>query len=198
MTSLTINGDQASLRTDGLNTVADFVELIKSSIDPDHMITSILIDGKELSDDDWRASPGQFATSIFEIETDTTENFVVSRLIQAPDIVQACYLDFREARKLFQQGDSADGNKVLVRAVQTFQAFFDWYGSLMELLTTEEREVFSINDVVEEISTVCKQICQQQLYQSWWAIGESLQNQLEPKLDELETICRGFRKQLAA
>ena len=33
---------------------------------------------------------------------------------------------------------------------------------------------------------------QQQLYQSWWAIGETLEKDLEPKLDALEDQCRKF------
>jgi hypothetical protein len=43
---------------------------------------------------------------------------------------------------------------------------------------------------VTEISETCKKICQQQLYQSWWALGESLEKELEPKLDKLEDACR--------
>ena len=34
---------------------------------------------------------------------------------------------------------------------------------------------------------------QQQLYQSWWALGETLEKELEPKLDKLEDFCRGFK-----
>ena len=125
-------------------------------------------------------------------------SFVQSRMEAAPDIVNACLNEFREARKSFQLGDMQDANKKLTQATTTLQAFFEWFASLIDLVPEEHRSSYDINPEVEEISGICKQICQQQLYQSWWALGESLKNDLEPKLDELETACRKFRHPEAA
>jgi hypothetical protein len=49
---------------------------------------------------------------------------------------------------------------------------------------------------VEDIAECCKRICQQQLYQSWWALGETIEKELEPKLDKLEDFCRSFRNEI--
>ncbi len=195
MIGVRINGEDAQIKSDGLPRMSDLVELIKSNIDPAHMITAIRIDGREFEEGDWTANLARFETAIVEVETGRPADFVSDRLGQASDVMKACYFEFRDARKSFQQGVMIDGNKKLVRAVNTLQAFFEWYGTLMELVTAEERPQYDITAQVREISEVCKKICQQQLYQSWWALGECIEKELEPKLDCMEDFCRKFRVQ---
>lgn len=194
MVSVRINGQESQIKADGLPRVSDLVELIKASIDPNHMITGILVDGKDLQDDDWTASTSRLGTAIIEVETGTPESFVADRLSKASQIVNACYIEFRDSRKRFQDGDMQNGNHKLVTAVRTLKAFFEWYSTLMELIPEDKRVAFDISTQVDEISEVCKKICQQQLYQSWWALGESIQKELEPKLDRLEDFCRKLNR----
>lgn len=193
MTSVIINGQQSGITRSELNTVADLIELIKASIDPEHMITGITLDGRELSDADWQANPSQFASSLIEVQTDTPERFVADRLAKASMVVNTCYMDFRDARKGFQEGDMNSGNRQLAKAVNTLQAFFEWFRAMIDLVPETDRSRYLIDDQVREISSVCKTICQQQLYQSWWALGETIAKELEPKLDKLEDFCRKFR-----
>lgn len=174
--------------------IADIIELIKANIDPEHMITEILLDGKELQDDDWLGAASKYGTVIMEVQTGTPESFVNERMSQASEVVRSCYLQFRDARKSFQDGDMQTGNQRLVQAVNTAKAFFDWYATIVELAPKEKRSSYDINPQVLEISQICKTICQQQLYQSWWALGETLEKQLEPKLDKLEDFLRKFAR----
>lgn len=194
MVAVRINGADSGINSSRLVKVADLIELIKSMIDPDHMITALLLDGKPLDEPDWTASLTQFGTAILEVETDTPDSFVRSRFLKADEIVRSCFLEFRDCRKSFQSGDMTEGNQKLLRAVNTARAFFDWYGSLLQLVPAEQRGNYDISKQVEEISEVCKRICQQQLYQSWWALGETLEKELEPKLDQLEDFCRNLKK----
>jgi len=196
MKSVIINGEESEIQGVGLPKVADLIELIKSSIDPEHMITSILIDGRDLAESDWVASTAQFSTSIIEVETGTPSEFVNTRLAAAAAVVRECFFSFRDARKCFQEGNMQEGNQKLVEAVNTLQAFFEWYVTMLDLLPEEERAMYKIEEQADGISEVCKKICQQQLYQSWWALGETLQGELEPKLDELEDYCRTFASQV--
>ncbi len=191
-----INGQESAINGTGLPKMADIVELIKASIDPAHMITQLLLDGKELGDNDWSAPTGTFETAIVEVATGTPEAFVQDRLAQSSAIVRTCFMEFRDARKSFQAGDMQLGNKQLIRAVDTARAFFEWYGVILELVPVEQRPAFDITAQVSDISTICKRICQQQLYQSWWALGETLEKELEPKLDKLEDFCRKFDRQV--
>jgi len=194
MVNVRINGEDSAIKGDTLPKVADLVELIKSVIDPDHMITGILIDGRDLGEDEWYASVNQLGTSIIEVETGTPEEFVASRLARASDIVRSCYMEFRNSRKSFQDGDMTSGNQKLVTAVNTLKAFFEWYRTLLGLMPEENKKKFDIEEQTQEILETCKRICQQQLYQSWWALGESLEKDLEPKLDKLEDFCRKATK----
>ena len=196
MVSVLINGSESGIAGNGLSRLAELVELIKASIDPDHMITSILVDGRELSDSEWGSAVSQFGTSIIEIQTDTPDRFVDDRMACAGDVVRTCYFEFRDARKCFQSGDMVEGNQRLLKAVNTARAFFDWYASIMQLTSEEKRAQYAISGQVTEITEICKRLCQQQLYQSWWALGETLEKELEPKLDKLEDFCRKFQRQV--
>lgn len=192
MVSVRINGAEAGVKTDGLRNMAEVVELIKSAIDPEHMITNLLIDGRDLDDSDWTANTSQFETAILEVETGTPEEFVRTRLGLAWEVVRTIYNQFRDARKSFQNGNMMVGNKTLIGAVNTSKAFFEWYGSLIELVPVDRKKEYNIDQKVDEIVDVCKRLCQQQLYQSWWALGETIEKELEPKLDKLEDFCRTF------
>lgn len=192
MVGIRVNGDESGVSVGSLNTIAEVIELIKATIDPEHIVTSILIDGRELSDADWNANLNQFGTAIIEFETGTPIDFVNQRLGVCPELVSTIFLHFRDARKQFQAGDMAGANKKLGQAVTELKAFFGWFMSMVELLPEEKRQEFSLKSSIEQITATCKTICQQQLYQSWWALGETIKSQLEPQLDEMEDICRKF------
>lgn len=195
MVAVRINGeDSTGVKSDGLTRFGDLIELIKSTIDPDHMITSILLNGRDLEESEWQMAPAQFGTAILEIETGTPESFVAERMSGASEIIGKCYMEFRDARKTFQANEPQTGNQKMIQAVNILKAFFQWYGTLLELVRPEKRGALNIDKQVSEISEVCKKICQQQLYQSWWALGETLEKELEPKLDALEDHLRRVTK----
>lgn len=198
MVSVRINGSESGIVGNDLSRLTELVELIKASIDPEHMITSIQVNGRELSDAEWSSTVSQFGTAIIEVETDTPDRFVDDRMACAADVVRTCFFEFRDARKCFQAGDMVEGNQRLLKAVNTTRAFFDWYSSISQLMTEAKRAQYDISVQVKEITEICKRLCQQQLYQSWWALGETLEKELEPKLDKLEDFCRKYQKQAAA
>lgn len=185
-----INGQETPFNVSGISKVTDLIELIKAVIDPEHMISAFLLNGRELQEHEWTGMISQLGTAVFDVETSTPEVYVGSRLSQAPELASTCYYQFRESRKQFQEGKTVDANKTLVLAVGTLKEFFTWYATIIELLTPERRKLVDLNEQMNGITEVCKKICQQQLYQSWWALGESIKNELEPKLDSLEDACK--------
>ena len=192
MTAVKINGEESSFGQHTSVKVSDLVELIKNQIDPEHMITAILLNGQELSEQDWYQPVGNFGqTAIIEVDTGTAVDYVAERLSKSADVVRACYIDFRDARKFFQSGDMQNGNRKLAIASNTLKAFFEWYGSLLELVPESDRARFNIDTYMTDITDCFKKACQHQLYQSWWALGECLEKELEVKLDKLEDFCRG-------
>ena len=192
-----INGKEVPINTSGLQKMTDLVELVKTIIDPEHMITVLLLNGRDLDDNEWTASLSQFEGATIEIETGKPEDYVFQRLPASPDILSNCFVTFRSARKDFQSGNMQEANKKLLSAVNTLREFFSWYGTLLELLDESKRKQFDISEQVKDITETCKGICQQQLYQSWWAIGETIEKELEPELDKLEDFCRKAVKNIA-
>ena len=192
MVSVRINGEEAALRADGLGLMSDLIELIKASIDPEHMITNIALNGNELSDADWTARTNQYETVMLEVETGTPAEFVRTRLGLASQIVATIRNEFGAARAAFQAGQMVDGNRALTTAVKTARAFFEWYGSMIALVQPAEKPRYDISGHVGEIAEICKRLCQQQLYQSWWALAETISRDLEPKLSQLEQSCAVF------
>lgn len=190
MIRVTINGSVTPLNLSGIGQVTELVELVKAVIDPEHMISQILFNGRELQDHEWNGALTQIGEGIFEVETSLPSAYVGIRLKDAPDIVNTCFLQFREARKYFQEGKLQDGNMALVQSVGTLREFFNWYCTLIELLPSEKKAILDLSNNMNQLAEVCKNICQQQLYQSWWALGESIKQDLEPKLDELEDSVR--------
>jgi len=198
MLRVRINGEISNIKFDSVPRFADLIELVKATIDPEHMITSILLDDREVTDAEWASSLNQINGEFLDISTGRPDEYVADRIQDASGVVRSCYFEFRDARKGFQDGDMQTGNKRLKIAVDTLRAFFEWYGTLMQLVPEKKRGALDISAQVREISETCKKICQQQLYQSWWALGESLEKDLEPKLDSLEDACRRAAREVQA
>lgn len=192
MVAVRINGDETNLQCGPSARFTELVELVKSIIDPDHIITDICVDGRDLSEGEWQGPVAQFGTAIVEVQTGRIDDYVRAKMASTPEIVNDLFLLFRQARKLFQSGSSFEGNQALGEAVRAAKAFFEWYSSMIQLVPAHEQSAYDIEKQVVEIGETCKKICQQQLYQSWWALGETIEKDLEPKLDKLETFCRKF------
>jgi hypothetical protein len=196
MVRVSVNGRYENMNLENVPRFTDLLELIKSQIDPEHMITSILLDGRDLSDEEWGQKLVELRGDTLQVETGHPEIYVSEKMQDASRVVRSCFFEFRDARKGFQDGDTLAGNKRLKVAVDTLKAFFDWYGTLVQLVSDNKREKLDITPQVTEITETCKKICQQQLYQSWWALGESIEKELEPKLDKLEDACRRAAKEV--
>lgn len=198
MVHVKVNGQPFAIPVERLSTFADLIELVKSSIDPEHMVTQILLDGRDMRDEEWMMAPSQLQGEVLDFESGRPDVYVAERIQDASSVVRSCFFEFRDARKGFQDGDSTMGNKRLKVAVDTLKAFFEWYGTLLQLVPEQSRSKLDISAEVQDISETCKKICQQQMYQSWWALGESLEKELEPKLDKLEDTCRKVAREVHA
>jgi len=190
MIAVRINGVESGLRTEGLGRVGDLIELVKTVIDPDHMIIEIEVNGAPISDDVWSGALQSVTNSHFDFYTSTRVDYLKEQVNKSSKAVQACYVQFRDARKTFQAGDTQGGNQRLMVATDTMKSFVDWYSVLLQLATEDQKVQMSLEPAISDILSSCKDICQLQLYKSWWALGEKIQNELEPQLDRLEDKCR--------
>ncbi|MDZ4785474.1 MAG: hypothetical protein SGJ02_05295 [bacterium] len=191
MLQIRVNGQSSPYKAGSLPKITDVIELIKGSIDPAHIITGLRINGRDLTEGEWQSSPTQFCeTDILEVDTGTTEQFLSERLAVTPNLLENIYILFRSCRQSFQAGSMEEGNRIMVTGVNDLKAFFEWYCMLLRMVPAESKGKYDIKPQLDELTTICRDICQQQLYQSWWALATTIQERLEPALDKLESHFR--------
>jgi hypothetical protein len=190
MVSILINGTASPLSSTGLSKVSDLIELIRAHIDPDHMIVDILLDEKPLREEQWNSTPQSLGSGTLSLKTDTARNYVKARLSEAPEVAQVLFVQFRDARKTFTLGDHRGGNERLARAVRTLNDFLHWYSTVLQLATESEKNAFAITSFMTDITKIAQTLSNHQMYQSWWAIAETIQKNLEPKLEQMEDFLR--------
>ena len=72
-------------------------------------------------------------------------------------------------------------------AVKDLNAFLKWYSIVIETSSdVKNRFDQSIAPYLSELTKICEQLVQQQLYNSWFAIGDTIEGQLEPLLKNLK------------
>lgn len=196
MVSVKINNQPLEADLGSISTVPDLVEFVKTYIDPESIITGLFIDGRPLAEGDWRVPLNVFGTSVFEVCTGSKEEYLSDRMSVADEYLEQIIAEFTQAREFFKKGSSLDGNRSISNAVNDLNAFLNWYNTLLNMLpagSTSCNENFLRQ--VEELSHTCEQLVQQQLYNSWWALGETMETKLEPQLGLLRESCRTIAAQ---
>lgn len=189
MITVKIDGNELSSDLSGISTMGDLIEVVKATIDPDTIITALTLGGRELTDADWRAPLSVQGGNLLEVQTGSKENFVEDRLTQSVVFANHIMHEFGFARDLFKNAQNQKANLEFGKAVEDLQAFVRWYDTLLQMFPAGglERGEFEIK--MGEIQKTCEQVLQQQLYNSWWALGETLEKRLEPQIGSLRDFC---------
>jgi hypothetical protein len=192
MINVTVDGRPLSYQIDSTKSLGDLLELVKSTIDPDSIITKILLDEKQLSDSDWKIPLAKQGGKSLEIVTGTKQVYVDERLSSASLYLDKIIRSYAQSRILFKNGDVQPGNSALSAAVQDTQAFIDWYQTILQLIDNPpEAEVVKFEEAVMQLTDTCEQVLQQQLYRSWWQLADLLERKLEPQLEQIKYACLG-------
>lgn len=195
--NVNVNGVPFNYPREAIKSMGELIELIKSTIDPETIITAITIDDRLMTDNDWRLPLAAHANSTLNIESGSKKAYIESRLSSASLYLDKIIRSFSQARMLFKNAEIQAANNELGKAVQDTRAFIDWYQTILQLITNPpEAEVQKFENAVNDLTDTCEQILQQQLYRSWWAIAESLEKKLEPQLEQMKFACLAvFRDQ---
>lgn len=170
--------------------MGELVEVLKASIDPDSIITAMTLNGKELTENDWRMPLANQGSAVVEIATGSRQTYVSDRLASASLYLDEIVKGFAESRILLKSGDVQRGNTSLSKAVQDLKAFVDWYTTVLQILPSRpEAELQKFQEGVRDLTSVCEQLLQQQLYRAWWAIADTLEKKLEPQLGQVKSSC---------
>jgi len=193
MITLKVDGSEVFSHLGDVKTMGDLVEFVKATIDPDKIITEMLIDGNALSDEDWRVPLNAHPRCTVEVQTGGKGDFVTDRVRIASSIVDQIIMRFEGVAALFEQNKREDANFALKKAVEDLSAFIDWYNSI--LLIDEvagPQRLRLMQGLNSDLAKVCEQLVQHMLYQSWWAISQTLQIRLVPELRRLSKACDEF------
>lgn len=190
MIQVQVDGNPLSTDIGGMSSLGDLLELVKSNIDPDTIITSVEFNGEALTESEWNLPLAAHRGRVLDIRTGTKKGYLFDRLASATDIVARIIAEFADAGDAYRKGFSPDGNAKLARAVDDLGAFVTWYDSLLgmsETDTSETRQEFL--DLVNSLQKICEQIIQQQLFNSWWVLSETINTKLNPSLEEIRKLC---------
>ncbi|MFN8388680.1 MAG: hypothetical protein U0136_00145 [Bdellovibrionota bacterium] len=190
MINIQVDGSALQVDLGGIKTMGDLLELVKSSIDPDTMITAIEFNGQTLSDSDWTLPLNQQTGRTLEISTGTKRAYLSERFAASASILDEIIKEFAAAGDSYRSGSSPDGNAKLSQAVEDLGAFVNWYSSLLSMdPESYVQQTNAYNDQVDGLQKICEQILQQQLYNSWWVLAETIKTRLNPKLEEIRGLC---------
>ena len=190
---ITVRVDSHDLPADigSLKTMGDLIELVKASIDPEVIITSLNIGGKPLSEQDWQMPLSVHRDTILEITTGDKGAYVTERLGQSEEHLTHIIAEFEQSSSHFRSSEADNGNRLFATAVDDLLAFLNWYVSLLALEgNAREAQLTQFQAQLGAIKDTCDQLVQQQMYHSWWALGETLQSKLLPLLLQMKEFCR--------
>lgn len=183
--------DNNSLSAEFTNgrTMGELVEYIKSTIDPSNIIVSLTKDDIPLSENDWKSNLSSLSNSRLEVKTGTKSDFIKLRLDAVGNLVGNLIDRIQETSVLFKSGSVIEGNKIFSTCLEDLNALISWLHSIISMdsdFYANELAIFS--NQVKDFRYVAGQLQQQQLFQSWWALGETLTTKLIPLLESMKTL----------
>ncbi len=189
---ITVQIDGSSMVTDvgEMKTLGDLVELVKTTIDPDAIITSMSFDKDGISERDWMLPLVAHNGRTLSVTTGSKSNFLDDRLRTAEFFLDQIMERFNNTANTYDKGTFDEANRMFAGALEDLSAFLEWYGSL---LMVDEKRMAATTDAyaphIEAISRTCEELHQHQLYNSWWVLSNTLRTKLKPELQNLRAFC---------
>lgn len=191
MVRVKIDGQEELQDIGSTNTMADLVELVKAHIDPDSIITSLKLEGRELADADWRVPLSVQGDALLEVTTGSKEEYVSDRLNQAQEYLEQILGEIAASVVAYRQGSDEEANNTFSQAMGDLKAFFTWFGAVLEVLSeTAHEDVQIYSDKISPVLQICEEIVQHQLHQDWSRMADSIEGRLVPELRSIQDFCR--------
>jgi len=190
MITVKVDGQPFPADISQLRTMGELIELVKATIDPETIVVSLLIDGKILSEEDWRVPLNARGVSVLEIGTGKQDAYLLERLRIADSYVTKILEEFNVAGNNYSAGAVNNANHQLVTAVGDLHAFIGWYVTLLGMDPARfaaRRPEF--DQTIAQLKIICDQLLQQQMFHLWPALGDTLRSQLGPQLEKLRSFC---------
>ncbi len=189
MIQVQVDGQTLSTDVSALRTMGELIEFIKSTIDPDVMITSILFDGEPLSDQDWNAPLVVHRGRTLQISSGTKERYLADRLLSAEDIVGQVIGGFHQVADSYRLGYHGEGSQRLNTSTNDLLALLNWMGALLMIDPARyAAQQIEFKKLVDEIRGASEELLQHQLYAAWWPLAETVSSKLIPRLEAFKAF----------
>jgi hypothetical protein len=199
MPNIMVDNTELNLEVSKLRTVAELVEYIKSSIDPDSIILTLTKDDEPLSENDWIMPLQSFRQSKFKITTGSKGEFVRERLEMVDAVINEMYDSFSRISKLFKHGVEDEAHEPFAQSLNDLNAFVGWLHSVYSV--DEEifgQEISEFEIIIEELKNSCVDVQSFQMQQSWWNLGDVLDLKILSTLEQIrEMNARAMNKLLS-
>jgi hypothetical protein len=195
MITVKVDGQPFAADISQIRTMGELVELIKATIDPDTIITSLTFEGRSLSDTDWRLPLNAQKPSTLEVSTGDKSVYLAERLNAADSYLGNIIEGFSSAASLYNAKSVDDANRKFASTVEDLLAFVNWYASMLAMDDTKAQMREGEFDArIRQIKSICDSMLQQQMFHSWAILGDTLQNKLKPELERLREFCQSVAK----
>jgi hypothetical protein len=199
MISVMVDGERLEAPLDGIKTMGELIELVKATIDPDTIIVELKLEGKPLLDSDWRVPLSVHSDSMLEISTGDKQAYFRERLHSAEGYLERIMAGFSRASDSYASCAYDEANQLFKSSVDDLLAFVNWYVNLLSVSPEDtEAELGIYEGHIRSIQSTCEQLLQQQMFQSWSMLGETLEKRLNPELALLREFCRETSAKLVA
>ena len=190
MVQIQIDGKPFVVEQSGARTLGDIVELVKSTIDPDTIIMSLLLEGGSLAESDWFTPLIQQNGKRLDVTTGTRRDFIADRLSLASDLLVAVTAKFSDVDRLYGSGLNLAGSSALSAALKDLHSYIHWYFGVLELDSKlKETVIVELNNEIGELKNICDQLFQHQLYNAWQGISATIKDRLIPELNKFGQSC---------
>lgn len=189
MIKVELNGQLREEDFGAFTSIPDLLEYIKSQVDPDTMIVDMAFNGQQLTDEEWNSPLSLLKDKVLQIATGTRRQYIKDRLVTAPTLVEQIAVEFDNVGKAYHSGANVEANNKLSLAVKDLGAFVRWYNSLLTMDNGLESQLREFLDKISSLQAICEQLHKQQMFQSWWSAGDTINQKLKPKLDEIKNYC---------
>lgn len=189
MLQVMVDNTELKLEVSNMRTMAELIEYIKSSIDPDLVILSLTKDEEPLNDNDWVAPISALGNSKVEVTTGSKFELIQDRLKMVDPILNELISNINEISKLYKFNMEEKAHEPFGRSLSDLNAFVNWILSIM----TIDEEIFK-EDIVEYhklvngLKSICVDIQTQQMQSNWHQLGDILDLKLVSLLEEIREL----------
>ncbi|HMO16822.1 MAG TPA: hypothetical protein PKA63_03105 [Oligoflexia bacterium] len=189
MVQILVDDAELPIEHSALGTISELVEYVKSSIDPDAIILSLTKDDEPLSEADWKCPLSSFSKSLVRITTGSRSTFYQDRLQLSGAISETLIATFRDIADHYKTGRQNSAHEVFATSLEDLNAYVGWLYSILsmdEVLFKSELEKFG--NLIDNFKKTCLKLQQEQISQSWSAIGDVLELQVIASIDQCNEV----------